>query len=384
MNEMLLAQPPSRDLLTLAAEAIFWVCVALVVYTYIGYALLLRILPDRPTLEPQQSPHHTVSILMAAHNEELSLQAKLDNLAQLDYPQSLIQTIVVSDGSSDRTAAILGRSPNVSAIILPQPLGKAAALNHAAEAATGSILVFFDIRQTIDLDAVRHLLAPFTDPLVGAVSGELVLETVDGAQSAGALGIYWRIEKFVRKLESRTGSVVGVTGAIYAMRRSLYQPMPAGTLLDDVFLPMYVVRAGSRVLFQPNAIARDRVFTQKGKEFGRKVRTLTGNYQLLQLAPWLLTPANPLLFRFISHKLMRLVVPLLLIVLLVASSSIPNAFYRTITILQLVFYGLAACGTVLPQTRQVKPIAIANTFVMLNLAAAKALINFLTGRNAWV
>jgi cellulose synthase/poly-beta-1,6-N-acetylglucosamine synthase-like glycosyltransferase len=213
----------------------------------------------------------------------------------------------------------------------------------------------------------------------------LILEDSSGASSSDALGIYWKIEKAVRKLESDTGSVVGVTGAIYAMRRELYTEIPPGTLLDDVFVPMHVARMGKRVVFQPAAIARDRVFSEKGREFSRKVRTLTGNYQLLQLAPWLLSLENPLLFRFISHKLLRLIVPLLLILMLVASMELGTPFYRTIFWLQVLFYTLAAFGMLAPSAKKFKPIAIASTFVMLNAAAALAFYNFVVGRNSvWV
>jgi cellulose synthase/poly-beta-1,6-N-acetylglucosamine synthase-like glycosyltransferase len=207
----------------------------------------------------------------------------------------------------------------------------------------------------------------------------LLLET--SAPSSDALGIYWKIEKLVRRLESESGSVVGVTGALYAIRRELYTEIPPGTILDDVFVPMHVARMGKRVVFQPTAIARDQLFSEKGKEFSRKVRTLTGNYQLLQLAPWLLTPVNPLLFRLISHKLLRLLAPLLLVLMLVASAMSSGPFYRSIFWLQVLFYALAAVGTLGPSTKQFKPVAIANTFVMLNAAAALAFYNFVAGRN---
>ena len=237
----------------------------------------------------------------------------------------------------------------------------------------------------MDTNAVSELVACFADPDVGAVSGELLLETAPGLPSANALGIYWKIEKAVRKLESASGSVVGVTGAIYAIRRELYTEIPRGTILDDVFVPMNVARMGKRVVFQASAIARDRLFSEKGKEFSRKVRTLTGNYQLLRLAPWLLSPANPLLFRFISHKLLRLAVPLLLILMLVASAIARGPVYRAVFGLQILFYVLAAFGTLSPSTKKFKPIAIANTFVMLNAAAALAFYNFVAGRNTvWV
>ena len=231
------------------------------------------------------------------------------------------------------------------------------------------------LSQTLSLE----LVSCFADPSVGAASGELLLDVSDG-MAEDALGIYWKIEKIVRKLESATGSVVGVTGAIYAIRRECYMEIPAGTILDDVFVPMNVARMGRRIVFQPSAIARDRLFSEKGKEFSRKVRTLTGNYQLLRLAPWLLSPANPLLFRLISHKLLRLLVPLLLLVMLVASAMAGGPFYRAIFWMQVLFYVLAVFGTLIPSVKQFKPVGIASTFVMLNAAAALAFYNFAAGR----
>ena len=220
---------------------------------------------------------------------------------------------------------------------------------------------------------------------VGAASGELVLETNSTTGASDALGIYWKIEKAVRKLESASGSVVGVTGAIYAMRRELFTEIPVGTILDDVFVPMHVALKGKRVVFQPSAIARDSIFSDKGKEFSRKVRTLTGNYQLLRTSPWLLSFANPLLFRFISHKVLRLLVPLSLVLMLVASAVSNGATYRALFWLQLVFYALATVGMAHPSARKFKPVGVANTFVMLNLAAAIAFYNFAVGRNkVWV
>jgi len=212
-----------------------------------------------------------------------------------------------------------------------------------------------------------------------------LLETASGVPSPDGLGLYWKIEKMVRKLESESGSVIGVTGAIYAVRRELYTNMPAETLLDDVFVPMNVVKAGKRVVFQPSATARDLVFKQKGKEFSRKVRTLTGNYQLVRLAPWLLSSENPLLFRFISHKLLRLLVPLLLLGMLATSAEIGGRTYGAAFWIQMLFYGLAVMGMAVPSATRLKPIAVASTFVMLNAAAVLALYSFLAGRKKiWV
>jgi poly-beta-1,6-N-acetyl-D-glucosamine synthase len=366
---------------------LFWVCFVLTGYAYFGYAVFLRlqvVFNSRPILHSQITPD--VSIIIAARNEEANLPGKLENLKLVNYPREKLQIVVVSDGSTDRTASILRENASaIVPVILEDSNGKAHALNEAVKKAAGKILVFLDARQVVDVDAISELVCCFADPNVGAVSGELLLEDSSGASNSNALGIYWKIEKTVRKLESASGSVVGVTGAIYAIRRELYTEMPCGTVLDDVFVPMHVARSGKRVVFQPAAIARDRIFSEKGKEFSRKVRTLTGNYQLLRLAPWLISPANPLLFRFISHKLLRLLVPLLLVLMLVASGFSEGVFYRVVFWLQILFYVSAGLGMLIPSANKLKPVAVANTFVMLNLAATLAFYNFVAGRNrVWV
>jgi biofilm PGA synthesis N-glycosyltransferase PgaC len=369
---------------TWAMKVLFWFCFALMGYAYFGYVLWLWLivrLNRRPILSGEIRP--SVSIVIAARNEEASLPRKLQNLSQLDYPQGQLQIIVVSDGSTDRTAEILSQqASSIIPVILDKPRGKAGALNEAVRRATGELLVFLDARQAIDRNAISELVSCFADLNVGAASGELLLESSSANAPAGnALGIYWKIEKTVRKLESESGSVIGVTGAIYAVRRELYTEIPVGTILDDVFVPMNVARMGYRVVFRPSAIARDRLFSDEGKEFARKVRTLTGNYQLLRLEPWLLSLKNPLLFRFISHKISRLMVPLLMILMLAASAAITGPVYRAMFWLQVTFYVLAAFGTCSSSMRKLKPVAIASTFVSLNAAAALAFYNFVVGRD---
>jgi biofilm PGA synthesis N-glycosyltransferase PgaC len=362
---------------------IFWLSLAIAGYAYFGYAIWLWLcvrLRRRPIFQRPILPN--VSIVIAARNEEANLPAKLENLRLLDYPRARLQIVIASDGSTDQTANILcDQASDIVPVILDESNGKAYALNEAVKRATGEILMFLDARQFVEPDAVSKLVSCFADPAVGAVSGELLLEPSSEESSSDAVGIYWKIEKTVRKLESASGSVIGVTGAIYAVRRALYPQIPRGTILDDVFVPMHVARMGKRVVFQPSAIARDRIFSKKGKEFSRKVRTLTGNYQLLRLAPWLLSPANPLLFRFVSHKLLRLLVPFLLILMLVSSIMSRGPFYRAVFWFQVLFYVLAAVGTFRPSTKRFTPVAIANTFVMLNAAAALAFYNFVVGRN---
>lgn len=354
-------------------------------YAYVGYLLLLKVIASREQkLSHNGNALPSVSIIIAARNEALRLPAKIENLRQLRYPKSLLQVVIVSDGSTDETQCVLGENTDlVTAICLADSSGKATALNYGVEAATGAILVFLDVRQMVESDAVSELVACFADPAIGAVSGELLLLSSEGRPSGEGLGIYWKIEKAIRKLESQTGSVVGVTGAIYALRRELFQPLPKGVILDDVWVPMYVARQGKRVLFEPRAVAYDHIFAESGKEFSRKVRTLYGNFQLLKMAPWILTSDNPLLFRFVSHKLLRLFVPYFLLGMLLCSALASGMFYRAIFFLQIALYALAFLG--LSQSlRKQRLINIPYTFVMLNVAAVVALVNILKNKeNIW-
>lgn len=365
-----------------AMKILFWSCVLFMVYAYLGYPLSLWFLSRfRKCRCLRSNVAPTVSIIISVRDEEKNLPAKLDNLRNLDYPKDRLQIVAVSDGSSDSTEEILRRhSEMLNPIILEKASGKAAALNEAAKRATGEILVFTDVRQAIDANAISELTVCFCDPEVGGVSGELIIEGSSNSPSRG-LGTYWEVEKLVRKLESASGSVIGATGALYAIRRRLYEEIPSTTILDDVAIPMNVVRRGKRVMFQPSAIARDSLFTDKGKEFARKVRTLTGNYQILWLAPWLLSPANPVLWRYVSHKFLRLLCPWFLIVMPIAAGMSVGTVYQIAFDLQLVLYGVAIFGAVFPATRKIKLIAVTSTFVMLNAAAAVAFYNVITGRN---
>jgi cellulose synthase/poly-beta-1,6-N-acetylglucosamine synthase-like glycosyltransferase len=333
---------------------------------------------------------------MVVRNEEDIVARKLDNLLTLDYPPARLDVVVVSDGSSDRTPAILAdyardsggptdALTRVRTLIKPVSQGKAAGLNDAIKLATGEVLLFTDARQQIEFGALRLLLENFADPEVGAASGALMLGDTTGGETAKGMGLYWRIEKKVRELESASGSVAGATGALYCARRSLLNasPLPEGTILDDVLLPMQIVRQGSRVIFDPRARAWDSPDLGKGREFSRKVRTLTGTYQLLALAPWLLGSQNAIRFEFISHKLSRLAVPFALLALLIASVFLPQPFYRAALWAQLAFYALSLAAMsgvkIGPLSRLADP---ARTVVVLNSAALVAFVNFVTGRKA--
>jgi cellulose synthase/poly-beta-1,6-N-acetylglucosamine synthase-like glycosyltransferase len=326
-----------------------------------------------------------VTIVVAAHNEGVRLGARLENLLLLDYPQALREIIVVSDGSTDDTAAVVRRyASSVELVVVPRG-GKALALNAGVERARFDIIVFADARQTFARDALRQLVAPFSDPAVGGVTGELLLDcesalfanrrvTADRRQGQAAgvpprqrrtnldrrsaaqssigdgVGLYWRYEKYLRRLESAIASTLGATGAIYAIRRALWTPLPADTILDDVLTPMRVVMEGYRVVFEEGAHAYDRAPADADAELRRKVRTLAGNFQILWLEPRLLAPwRNPVWFQYVSHKIGRLLAPYALLAAFFATVALASRSYVYLAILvaEVAFLGLAGYGALL-------------------------------------
>ncbi len=368
----------------------FWGATALIAYAYFGYAAWLWLRGRWRPKEVRRGPYLPfVSIVMVVRNEERVLARKLENLLALDYPAELTQLVVVSDGSTDSTDAILHEhsgNPRVNVVLNQLSRGKASGLNDALELAQGDIVIFTDARQEIELCAPRLLLENFADPQVGCVSGELMLGNPEAGETGEGIGVYWRVEKRIRELEAISGSVVGATGALYAIRRNLLVPLPLETILDDVYLPMHAVRQGFRVVFDARARAWDSADLGTEPEFARKVRTLSGNYQLLQLAPWLLTSANPIRFEFVSHKLVRMAVPFALAAVLVASLVLREPVYRLALALQLAFYGLSLLAIAKLKRGLVARLAdAAFTVVVLNTAAVLAFANFISGRKAaWI
>jgi len=369
---------------------VFWVALSLIAYTYAGYPFWLwsrgHVSP-RPVLRGCNEP--TVTAIMVVRNEEAVLTPKIENLFSLNYPAERLDLVIVSDGSTDSTPAILKQfehTGRLRAHLRKEAEGKASGLNEAVQSAGGELVFFTDARQYIEPGALRCLVENFADDQVGAASGELMLGDPASGETERGMGAYWRMEKKVRELESASGSVAGATGAIYCARRALLKPIPPDTILDDVLIPMQIVREGGRVIFDGRARAWDSPDLGRSREFARKVRTLSGNYQLLQLAPWLLSAGNPIRFEFICHKLLRLLVPFALVALLVSSASLSQAFYRVFLIAQLAFYALSLMAIVEINIGPLSRVAdSARTFVVLNSAAVVALANFVTRRKvSWV
>lgn len=376
-------------------ESLFWISIAAILYTYAGYPILVWLLSRLRARKVQRAEvEPSVSIVIACHNEQDKIERRIRNLLECDYPNALMEIVVVSDGSTDFTAEVARRfsTNQVNLLAYEDQRGKAIALNVGVEIASGEIIIFADARQSFDPEAIKELVANFADPSVGAVSGELLIDGGGSASVGEGVGLYWKYEKWIRKSESRAGSAIGATGAIYAIRRALWRPLPENTILDDVYTPMAIALAGHRVVFEEKARAHDIAADSAHREFARKVRTLTGNYQLCQLMPRLLVPNNLLLFQFYSHKLMRLVSPIFFLLLFAtnliiaaSSSGASQLFYQVVFAGQLIFYaGVLAGGYLLKRNRKVRLLNFAYVFSLMNAAALVGLVYFLLGkRNIW-
>jgi cellulose synthase/poly-beta-1,6-N-acetylglucosamine synthase-like glycosyltransferase len=361
----------------------FWFAAGIMLYTYAGYPVwiyLRSLMHPRPQRQETMLP--TVSIILAVHNGAAMLRQKVAHLLSLDYPQDRLEIEIVSDGSTDGTEDILKefRDPHLKCFLCSEHRGKAAAVNLAMQSATGEILLFLDIRPWMESNALQLLLSNFADPHVGCVAGELVLR--DDGHDAGAKAVgslYWRYEQWIRNCEAKVDSPLGVYGGFYAVRRELARALPAGTILDDMLQPLSVIRQGFRSVLDPRARVYDIWPKTLREEFPRKVRTLAGNFQLIQLAPWLLSRQNRLRFELISHKLLRLFVPVLLVILLISSAWLAyrSLFYAGLLAAQIVFYALAVLGAGRGIPALMKIAAPASAFCMLNAAVVVGFYKFL-------
>ena len=361
----------------MSAPLLFWSCLALVAFAYAGYPLLMSLLARRYGHAPfEGGPDEDLTVVVAAFDEEARIAARVRDILEQDYPAHRLRVLVVSDGSRDGTAraAAAVDDARVAVLALPDNVGKAAALTAALRHVDTELVAFTDVRQRFAPGALRALAAPFADPSVGAVSGELVIAAAEHGTGEG-VGLYWRMEKRLRSDEARLGWLHGVSGSIHAMRRRLFVPMPAGTVLDDMWMPLHVLRSGHHVWMAREAVAFDRASHDIDEEFQRKLRTLAGNWQLVARLPWLLNPLrNPVFFAWFSHKFLRLLVPWALLVALVASALADGTLYRVAFGLQLLCYGGALGGLVLPRLAARLPLLpAASSFVMLNFAALLSL-----------
>lgn len=357
-------------------------------YVCAGYPLLMAVwarLARRPVAVGDITP--TVSFIIAAYNEAGVISEKIRNTLALDYPHDRLQIIVVADGSSDMTAALADGFAEKGVVVLfePRRRGKSAALNRAVAISTGEILVFSDANAFYERDAVRKLARNFADPDVGCVSGAKSVRR-GSSETAGSEGFYWRYESFLRKIESASGSTVGVVGEINAIRRPLYATIPEHIINDDAYLALATLRGGMRVLYEPAARSMENAAQSLGEELVRRRRIVAGRFQqLLTPSLWLGLPPGAL-FRLVSHKFLRLALPLLMGGAFVCNALVllfdqpPRVLVATF-LMQVAGYGLALAGMPLRYGAGWSRVPAAAYFVVAsNLAVLGGLRHFLNGQ----
>lgn len=328
----------------------FWILISLTLYCYFGYPLLLWLmarLRSNPVQKGSYEPK--ISVVLSVWNEEDVIKEKLQNLLSLDYPREKMEILIGSDGSTDETTRIIRgfNDPRIHLIERPRRQGKMATINELVQAARNETIVFCDARQTFAPDALRELVANFADHHVGCVSGELIFKEKEGeGGTAKGVSLYWNYEKFIRKHESRLHSMLGATGAIYAIRREFFVPIPTRIVLDDMFVPLQIVRKGYRAVLDESAKAYDQAADSPREEHRRKTRTLFGNYQIFGLFPDLFNPLrSPVAIQLFSHKLLRVLIPLFLVLLFILNLILTGEpLYQIMFYLQIVFYGMAVTG----------------------------------------
>ncbi|PYU32831.1 MAG: glycosyltransferase family 2 protein [Acidobacteria bacterium] len=377
--------PNNANLLHFAAVA-WWVAVALLLYVYAGYPLLLAALAlfsRRRRPEPGCLP--TLSLLIAAHNEEAGIEKKLEQTLTLDYPPDKMEILVLSDGSTDRTDAIVESftDPRVRLVRVEPRLGKTHAQNFGARRARGEILVFSDATTVYHPQALRYLACNYQEPRVGAVSGRYQYFDPEGDSPTGLGTVaFWNYENWIKTLQSRIQTISGCCGCIYSVRRSLYTEL-APEIISDLVQPLWVIQKGYRVVFEDRALAYEQTTQSTAEEFSMRVRVVTRGMRGLLSVPDLFQPwKHPwVCFQLVSHKVLRWLVPVFLFVLLAASTAqADRPFYFYAFLLQVAFYQAALLSVRFPLHRRWKLLGIPLYFCTLNAAALLSLIELLRGR----
>jgi cellulose synthase/poly-beta-1,6-N-acetylglucosamine synthase-like glycosyltransferase len=379
------------------SEFLFWGALGIVVYTYLGYGLLLFVvnrLRGGHTGPPPAAAEHelpAVTLLIAAFNEATCILAKLENSLALDYPAEKCALLVVADGSTDATVALVARfaqdHPRVAVIFEPERRGKTAAVNRAMPLVQTPLVVLTDANTTLNPEALRRLVAWFGDPAIGGVSGEKRVLATDQASGAGE-SIYWRYESFLKRMDAQFHTLVGTAGELFALRTALFTPLPEDTVLDDFVQSLKIVQQGYRFGYEPGAFASEAPSMTTADETKRKIRNAAGGFQgIARLLPLFNPLPNPrATFQFVSHRVLRWwAAPAALVVVLLSNLWLavtqPGSLYPWLLAGQLLFYGLAVLGWFFAE-RGIKwrPAFVPFYFTMMNVTALLGLVRWLRGR----
>ena len=392
-----------NEMIAMLLKVIFWLCVGLVAYNYIGYAILLLLLGAlaqtksdllflirrKSRRQPAESGYQPrVAILISAFNEEAVIETRVKNLLEIDYPEHLVEFLIGLDAPSDSTPQILRRfaSSHLQVFDFPMRRGKLGVISDLAQRTSAPILIFTDANTFFRADCVRNLLRHFDDPKIGAVSGEEIRVTTPGTDPAGE-SLYWRYESALKILESRTNCLHSANGGVYAIRRELFRPQ-SNLIVEDFQIPLDVRFQGYRVVYDPDAIAVEEIAPTFTSQFERRIRLGAGNFQTLFGHPEYLNPFKGApAFAYWSHRVLRWLTPFLLIVAFACSAGLAlNVSYRSLFLVQCIFYGTALLGYwTHKKNRSLGFFRLPLYFCSMNAAYILGLARYLSGRQsvAW-
>ena len=371
----------------LILAALFWCGAACVIYAYLGYPLVIAACSrlfgranDPPEVDDAALPR--IALLIIAHNEADVIDARIANALALRYPQDRLEIVVASDGSDDQTPEICRRyEGRTRSLIFPARRGKPATINASVPMLDADILVLSDANTFMDSSALRRLARWFVDPRIGAVCGRLVL--TDPATGRNADSVYWKYETFLKRCEGTLSALLGANGAIYAIRRGLFTPLKTGTIVDDFVIPLTArLRTGCRIVYDPEAVAREESAPHLRGEFRRRVRIGAGDWQALStLWPLLLPRYGWTSFSFLSHKVLRWISPLCLLLAFIASALLSRRpIYLTACTIQIAFYAICGIAALAPPVGgRWKLLRVGPMFVAMNAALLVGMIRWLRG-----
>ena len=387
----------------LTLKVLFWVCLFIVFYTYLGYGILLyliirikRLVKGSPTPTPMPTDEElpTMTLMICAYNEQDVVAEKMENTRALDYPKDKFRVMWVTDGSNDRTNELLAAYPEVDIVYSPERRGKTAALKHGLREIKTQYVAFTDANTMINSGAMKEIARLFMDKTVGCVSGEKrVAARKEGEMAAEGEGLYWRYESTLKKWDSELYSTMGAAGELYAMDPKLCRDVPDNALLDDFMMSMYVVDEGHRIAYAPDAYALEYGSADIHEESKRKRRIAAGGLQSIWWLRKMLNPfRQPLVaFQYISHRVLRWsVTPIAMILLLIINAILvvmgAGFFFTIMLIMQLLFYLAALLGYILSERgHRNKLLYTAYYFVFMNLNVFRGMVYLRSHRNsgAW-
>ncbi len=376
-------------------ELLFWICISVVVYSYLGYGIIMymlvkikKLITLQQSFDPKFEP--AVSLVVPCFNEADYIEDKIRNCLALEYPPEKLKLIFISDGSNDDTPIRIRKYPEVLALHEEARNGKAAAMNRAMHYVKTPIVVFCDANTDLNPEAIREMVKHYANPKVGAVTGEKRIITKDKENASGAgEGIYWKYESFLKQLDSDFYTIVGAAGELMSYRTELYKELPKDSLLDDLMQSMQIANDGYRVIYEKNAWAAETASANVGEELKRKIRIAAGAFQSMSRLPksFNLFTNFRVSFLFISHRVLRwTLAPLSLLILLVINFGLciePGGIYTYLLAGQLVFYTMAIFGWYLANKQiKVKALFVPYYFFIMNLCMYFGFIRFLRGKQS--